>query len=74
MKDEKWGERPVAFIVPKEEVKESELREFLLEMVNQGKIQKWWIPDKFIFIKSMPLTSTNKIDKKALRQMLSQGM
>lgn len=71
MKDEKWGERPVAFIVPKGEVKEEELREFLLDMANKGKIQKWWIPDKFIFIDKMPITSTNKIDKKTLRSLLS---
>ncbi|QIW22927.1 fatty-acid--CoA ligase [Sulfolobus sp. S-194] len=73
-KDEKWGERPVAFIVPKEPITEEELRNFLLEMTNQGKIQKWWIPDKFIFIQSMPLTSTNKIDKKILREMANKSM
>lgn len=70
VKDEKWGERPVAFIVPKEDVKEDELRAFLLDLANKGKIQKWWIPDKFIFIDKMPLTSTNKIDKKVLRDLL----
>jgi fatty-acyl-CoA synthase len=69
IKDEKWGERPVAFIVPKEPINEEELRQFLLNLANEGKIQKWWIPDKFIFINSMPLTSTNKIDKKVLREM-----
>lgn len=71
-KDEKWGERPVAFIVPKEKFEEKEIREFLKDMVRQGKIQDWWIPDKFIVIDSMPLTSTNKIDKKALRERLEK--
>jgi len=70
MKDEKWGERPVAFIVPKGKFDENELRAFLKDMVKQGKIQDWWIPDKFIVIDSMPLTSTNKIDKKVLRERL----
>ncbi|MEM3270134.1 MAG: AMP-binding protein, partial [Saccharolobus sp.] len=72
IKDEKWGERPVAFIVPKEQVSEEELRQFLINLVNEGKIQKWWIPDKFIIINSMPLTSTNKIDKKVLRDMVQK--
>lgn len=69
IKDEKWGERPAAFIVPKEQVSEEEIRQFLLKLADEGKIQKWWIPDRFIFISSMPLTSTNKIDKKVLRDM-----
>ncbi|QGA68194.1 long-chain fatty acid--CoA ligase [Sulfolobus sp. E11-6] len=69
VKDEKWGERPVAFIVPKEQVSEEEIKQFLLKLAEEGKIQKWWIPDKIIFISSMPLTSTNKIDKKVLRDM-----
>ncbi|TRM86094.1 long-chain fatty acid--CoA ligase, partial [Sulfolobus sp. C3] len=69
IKDEKWGERPIAFIVPKEKMTEEEIRQFLQNLANEGKIQKWWIPDKFIFVDSMPLTSTNKIDKKVLRDM-----
>jgi len=73
MNDEKWGERPVAFIVPKEKVSEDELKEFLLRKVEEGKIQKWWIPDKFIFVSEFPKTSTNKIDKKVLRDKLRQG-
>ncbi|MEL9969761.1 MULTISPECIES: long-chain-fatty-acid--CoA ligase [Metallosphaera] len=67
VKDEKWGERPVAFIVPKGEVKEEEIVEFLMEKVEEGKLQKWWIPDKVVFLKEFPKTSTNKIDKKTLR-------
>nr|WP_238026984.1 long-chain-fatty-acid--CoA ligase [Metallosphaera javensis (ex Hofmann et al. 2022)] len=73
MKDEKWGERPVAFIVPKGELKEEEIRQFLMGKVEEGKLQKWWIPDKFVFVKEFPKTSTNKIDKKALRGQLSPG-
>ncbi|EZQ11224.1 long-chain fatty acid--CoA ligase [Candidatus Acidianus copahuensis] len=67
--DEKWGERPIAFIVPNGKVSEDEIRQFLQVKVNEGRIQKWWIPDKFIFVSSLPLTSTNKIDKKMLRDM-----
>ena len=72
VKDEKWGERPVAFIVPKEKMSEDEIRQFLLKMADEGKIQKWWIPDRFVFMDSLPLTSTNKIDKKVLRDMVTR--
>jgi len=72
VKDEKWGERPVAFIVPKEKISEDEIRQFLLKMADEGKIQKWWIPDRFVFMDSLPLTSTNKIDKKVLRDMVTR--
>lgn len=69
-KDEKWGERPVAFVVRRKEVTEGELRDFLMGLVNEGKIQKWWIPDRFIFVDNLPRTSTNKVDKKALRGLV----
>jgi Acyl-CoA synthetases (AMP-forming)/AMP-acid ligases II len=58
--------------VPKEKIGEEELRDFLMGLVGQGKIQKWWIPDKFIFVEALPLTSTGKVDKKALRDGLQQ--
>jgi len=73
MKHEKWGERPVAFVVPRGELREEELLDFLAKKVEEGKIQKWWIPDKFVFVKEFPKTSTNKIDKKALRKALEEG-
>lgn len=70
-KSNKWGERPIAIIKLKPEYKgkisEEEFRKYLNEFVEKGKIAKWWIPDKFIFIDEMPLTSVGKIDKKVLR-------
>jgi len=32
-----------------------------------------WVPYKIIFIENMPRTSTNKIDKKELRRIYTQG-
>ncbi len=69
---EKWGgERPVAIIVPKPgyegRLTEDEIRNYLMQFVERGEIPKWWIPDKVIFVKELPLTSTGKIDKKVLR-------
>ena len=68
---EKWGERPVVLLVPKDEYKENisedELREHLMMYVEEGKILKWWIPDRFIFINEIPRTSVGKSDKKVMR-------
>jgi len=36
MKHEKWGERPVAFVVPRGELREEELLDFLAKKVEEG--------------------------------------
>lgn len=72
--DEKWGERPLAIIVPMPGEKPSpeELREHLMKFVDEGKITKWAVPDKFEIVDEIPKTSVGKIDKKVLRQMYSK--
>lgn len=64
VKHVKWQERPVAFVVTKEgsDVTEDELKEFLT-----GKVAKWWIPDRIVFIDQIPKTGTGKFDKKVVR-------
>jgi len=68
---EKWGERPVALVVPKEdvekEISEEELKKHLLSFVDQGKILKWWIPERFLFVRNIPKTSVGKFNKKEIR-------
>jgi fatty-acyl-CoA synthase len=65
---EKWGERPVAFLTTVSDLKEEDIFKHLEKYVEVGRIQKWWIPDKIIFMSSLPKTSTGKIDKKELRK------
>ncbi|QGA68240.1 long-chain fatty acid--CoA ligase [Sulfolobus sp. E11-6] len=69
VKDEKWGERPIALVVkkPGREVSESEIIEYLKSL---NKFPKWWLPDKIIFVDSIPKTSTGKLDKKLVRDQL----
>ena len=68
---DKWGERPVVLLVPKDEYKgdisEEELKEHLTQYVEEGKILKWWIPDRFVFVNEIPRTSVGKFDKKVMR-------
>jgi fatty-acyl-CoA synthase len=70
-KSEKWGEFPVGLVVPKAEhkgeISEEELSEHMTQYVKEGKILKWWIPKKFIFVDEIPRTSVGKPDKKAMR-------
>src|SRR3984893_18540268 len=62
----KWQERPVAYVVAREEyrgdVTADEIREFLAPSVAS-----WWMPDEVRFIDEIPKTSTLKFDKKSLR-------
>jgi fatty-acyl-CoA synthase len=61
----KWDERPLAVIVCKDgqKVGEKELREYLSQ-----KFSKWQLPDGFVFVDSLPHTSTGKLLKSALRE------
>ena len=63
--DEKWMERPFAYVVLKEgkTFHADELNEFLA-----GKFAKFWIPDGYAFIDAIPKTSVGKFLKSALRE------
>ncbi len=63
--DEKWGERPLAIVVPAEgkQVSPEELRDFLA-----AKVATWQVPDRWAVVEEIPKTSVGKFDKKALRR------
>ena len=52
---------------------ENKAKNYLMNLVDAGKIQKWWIPDSFVSIDAMPMTGTGKIDKKALREIFGKS-
>ena len=62
--DEKWQERPLCCVVlrPGVTCSAETLRDFLLP-----RVAKWWIPERWTFIESVPKTSVGKYDKKVLR-------
>ena len=70
--DPKWGERPLATIVPADSkgFSEEALRQFLMEFVEKGQLQKYAVPDKFMVVSEIPKTSVGKIDKKQIRQQV----
>jgi fatty-acyl-CoA synthase len=67
---ERWGERPLACVVPEEdaELTLEELREHLAD-----RVAKWWLPDDLAIVDEVPKTSVGKFDKKVLRQALAEG-
>ena len=69
--DEKWGERPLAIILPVEGAEEritaEAMKEHLMKFVADGVIAKWAVPDHYIFVDEFPRTSVRKIDKRVLR-------
>ncbi len=73
-RDEKWGERPIAIVTlkPGATTTEEELKKHLEQFAQEGKIAKFWIPERMVIhAESLPKTSTGKIDKKPLREKYS---
>ena len=66
----KWDERPVALVIVTEG--SNVTRELILEHCAQI-FAKWQLPDDIIFVDSIPLTSTGKIDKKTIRADLQNA-
>jgi len=72
IKDEKWGERPMALVVKDgsaEPLTETDIKAHLKVFADVGIISKFGIPDKILFLDSLPRTSVGKIDKKKLREL-----
>ena len=65
VKHPKWGERPLLFVVrkPGKTVEREEILAFLAE-----RVAKWWVPDEVIFLESLPVGGTGKVQKGDLRK------
>ncbi len=62
---EKWGERPLLIVVPKEGHKPT--KETILEHLST-EFSKWQLPDDIVFVEEIPLTATGKFSKLHLRK------
>ncbi len=71
--DPKWGERPALMIVLRPEFKgkvtAEELQKYMADCAAQGKIPKYGVPDKYLFVDEIPKTSVGKINKIQLRKL-----
>ncbi len=68
--DERWDERPLCCVVlrPDATASAEELHDFLAPQVP-----KWWLPEHWTFLESIPKTSVGKFDKKVLRAQFALG-
>ena len=77
VKDEKWGERPMALVVLKEafkgKVTEDALKAYFKKFADDGTIPKYGIPEKIAIVETIAKTGVGKIDKKVLRANYNQG-
>jgi len=64
VKHPKWDERPLLLVVrkPEKTLEKQQVIDFLEE-----RVAKWWIPDEVIFVESLPVGGTGKVQKGDLR-------
>ncbi len=65
IKHPKWDERPLLFIVrkPGQALEKEEILTFLAT-----RVAKWWVPDDVVFLESLPVGGTGKVQKNDLRK------
>ena len=65
VKHPKWDERPLLFIVrkPGQTLEKQDILDFLAT-----KVAKWWVPDDVVFLESLPVGGTGKVQKNELRK------
>jgi 3-(methylthio)propionyl---CoA ligase len=64
----KWDERPLLVVVRR--AGSTLTREQLLA-TYEGRIARWWTPDDVVFVESIPLGATGKMQKSRLREQLA---
>lgn len=73
--DEKWGERPMALVVPRQEKQAQatpdSIRDFVADFAADGVIPKYGVPDRVDLVAELPKTSVGKLNKKQMRQMMT---
>jgi fatty-acyl-CoA synthase len=69
--DARWDERPLACIVPREgaTIEPAALKEWL-----DGRVARWWIPERWAIVDEIPKTSVGKFDKRALRARYAEDV
>ena len=74
--DERWGERPVCFVVCKAAARgaaepRTRFASTCRNSPERGAISKFAVPDRVYFVDAIPKTSVGKLDKKVIRARLA---
>ena len=66
VKHAQWDERPLLILVRKPEaaLEKQEILDFLA-----ARVAKWWVPDDVVFVDSLPVGGTGKVQKNELRKV-----
>lgn len=65
--DDRWGERPIAFVQAIDACSEDALLDHL-----RAALPRWWVPDGVVILDTIPKTSVGKLDKTELRRRLRE--
>jgi fatty-acyl-CoA synthase len=73
IKDDKWGERPVALVVAKPDtgLSEDDVRQHVMGFSRTGQISKYAVPQIVRFVDALEKTSVGKTNKKWLREQFA---
>lgn len=75
VQDAKWGERPMALVVPKAglatPLRSEDILATIQAHVNKGALPKYGMPEKVLLVDQIAKTSVGKINKKQLRRDFS---
>jgi fatty-acyl-CoA synthase len=74
--DERWGERPMALIVPRpdyvDKLTEDDLKAHVQRYADKGVVSRWAVPSRVRTLTALDKTSVGKLDKKLMRQRYAQ--
>jgi fatty-acyl-CoA synthase len=74
--DEKWGERPMALVVPKPDHKDTltaeSIKSFVAKFAADGVIPKYGVPDRISIVDALAKTSVGKLNKKEMRKQVAE--
>jgi fatty-acyl-CoA synthase len=72
--DERWGERPMALVVPRPEFRgvltSEDVRSHMSQYVASGQLKRHDIPDRIDLVEALEKTSVGKINKRSMRERL----
>ena len=73
VKDDKWGERPLAMVVLRagQAATAEDIKAHVQCFADEGHISKFAVPDRVLFVDSLARTSVGKLNKKARREQLA---
>jgi fatty-acyl-CoA synthase len=72
IKDQRWGERPLALVVPKPDfagrVAAGQIIAHVQRFADEGTISRFAVPQHVLFVVALERTSVGKLDKKLMRE------